>query len=146
MIDPLGRVIRLALVLCLTLGPWVPEAAAQPPPVGTRVRVTAAGALGKPTIGDVLAVNEQTLTIINKHGERVSVEREFVTKLEMSMGQKRHLVAGLLMGAVGGLAAGSLGPRCGGLFSSSTPCYTRADLVKRGVLFWGAFGAGLGWA
>ncbi len=38
-----------------------------------------------------LAVDEKTLTIISEDSERVSFQPEFVTRLGVSMGQKRHL-------------------------------------------------------
>ncbi len=38
-----------------------------------------------------LAVDEKTLTIISEDSERVSFQPEFVTRLDVSMGQKRHL-------------------------------------------------------
>jgi hypothetical protein len=111
------------------------------PAVGTRVRVTAPGAGGKPRIGNVLTVDEKTLSIISEDSERVSVPRESVTRLDVSTGQKRHLVHGLLIGAaVGSLLGGLLGPGC-----YEGICFTRGEVAMILGLSFGAGGAVEGW-
>ena len=118
-------------------------APASGPLVGTRVRVTAPGTAGGPMekVGNVLTVDQRTLTIINEDSERVSFQREFVARLDVSMGQRRHVVSGLLIGAAaGGILGALLGPEC-----YEGICFTRGEHAAVLGLAFGLGGAIEGW-
>jgi hypothetical protein len=74
------------------------------PARGARVRLTIPGAARQQLTGNILTVDEKTLTMIDQGGQRVKVPRELVTRVDVSVSRKRYAVPGFLIGAaVGGL-------------------------------------------
>src|SRR5213083_1911947 len=60
----------------------------------TRQRVT----------GNVLTMDETTMTIIDHDGQHVTIPRERITRLDVNVGRKRNALRGLLVGAAFGSA------------------------------------------
>ena len=78
------------------------------PARGARVRVTTAGAASQRLTGNILTVDEETLTMIDEDGQRVKVSRELIARLDKSVSRKRHALHGLLIGAAAGGVIGAL--------------------------------------
>jgi hypothetical protein len=110
------------------------------PARGARVRVTAPGAARQRLTGNILTLDEKTLTIIDQGGERVKVPRELVTRLDVSVSRKRYAVHGFLIGAaLGGLLGAA---PCGS--SGHAGCVSGKGAATFFAVLFGAIGGGVG--
>ena len=107
--------------------------------VGTRVRVTASGAARQQLAGNIVAVDEKALTVVDD-GKPVRVPRELVTKLDVSWGRRRNVWQGLLIGAAAGGVIGAILPLCSPDLSGQEVCSTRGELLTGGVITFGGLG------
>ena len=137
--DHREKLLSAALVLLI---PGSIALAQQSPDLvpGTRVRVSAPGASRPQLTGNIAAVDEKTLTVIND-GQPVRVPRELITRLDVGWGRKRHVWQGLLIGAAAGGLIGAVLPLCD---SYSGSCSTRGEQVTGGVVGFGILGAIVG--
>lgn len=88
------------------------------------------------------AMDEKTLTIINRGGKEVTIPRERVARLDVSVGRKRNVLGGFLAGAAIGAALGPLAAACKpGQFCPGPP--TAVVIAVTGAAF-GGIGAGVG--
>ncbi len=136
---------RVQLAAFVLLMPGSMALAQQTPDlaVGTRVRVTAPGAGRQQLAGNIVAVDEKALTVIDD-GRPVRVPHELITKLDVSWGRKRHVWQGLLVGAAAGGLIGAVLPLCTQDMSGYETCSTRGELITGGVIGFGGVGAMLG--
>jgi hypothetical protein len=113
----MGRSLALALCVALLLPPGLalpagPVAPGAPKP-GDRLRVTAPSLATKPLVGTVIEATERDLVLAVSPSEHRVIPRAELTRLERSLGRRRHLELGLLIGAASGAMVVGLGS-CGG--------------------------------
>jgi hypothetical protein len=106
-------------------------------PPGTRVRVTFAGPVGSVT-GNLQALDDDRITLIDSENLRLSFPRETVTQLEVSQGRKAHWLLGTVLGTVAGALIGAADPP--GCDADGT-CWTRAENIGYTAVGLGLIGA-----
>jgi hypothetical protein len=109
-------------------------------PEGTRVRVTGPDDVRRRQTGNILTMDEKTLTIIDRAGQHVKIPRERVTRLDVSSGKKGNALGGLLIGAVGGALLGLTS----GTESCEWFCPSPGEVAAVTGAFFGGIGAGVG--
>ena len=108
-----------------------------------RVRVTTSDAAQTQLTGTIVAMDEKTLTIINRGGKQVTIPRERVARLDVSVGRKRNALGGFLTGAAIGTVLGAAAAACKpGQFCPS-PLPPAAVAAVSGAFF-GGIGAAVG--
>ena len=133
------------LVAVLAVAPLTRLIAQEPPPVkvGDRVRVTAPHEDIFRDIGTLARIDADTLVV----GAR-AIAVEWVTRLEVSRGQKSRVgrgavVGGLIGGAIGlGLAIAWVANDCE--FADTSGCGSEVGIIAAGAAIVGLPGAGIG--
>lgn len=85
---------------------------AQTPEVGQRIRVTAPEVLTERRVGQLLWLDRDSLVLAGVDAvppERLVVQAEAITRLEVFEGRRAHAAKGFLVGAGTGLAVGLIG-------------------------------------
>ena len=135
-------------VACCVIAPRLPAQGAPPVDVGSRVRVTLAGAESRRAAGTVVQVGNDSLSLLSGHDTTAMPVRS-IARLELSRGRRSVGGGALLGGAIGaGLgAAGTLAWVASSCFKSSTStggnCPTGASAAGI-ILGGGAAGALVG--
>lgn len=110
--------------------------------IGARVRVTLAETDSE-LVGDIIEIDEQTLTLMSEHRRIVPLPRDLIRRLEISQGRRGHGWWGLAIGLAAGAAIGAAekpdDQSCVG-----ENCYSRAENVAYGALGAGLIGALVG--
>ncbi len=99
------------------LGPLVGAASGQPSwesmvTVGSRVRLETAAVAGQRVQGTVADIGAEALTVTTDSQQRVVVTRSTIRRLELSTGQHRQTVHGILIGAATGAVLSVVLPKC----------------------------------
>jgi hypothetical protein len=100
-----SRTTAVALALLLAASGGV---AGEAPPLiaGSRVRVTAVGALTGRVTGTLAKLGDGTLTVLAENGNVVELEAGSLTRIEVSGGRRDHGRSGLLVGLALGVPLG----------------------------------------
>ena len=114
--------------------------AGEPPVVstGSVVRFSAPSIDRHRISGSVVSADEHVLEVAVAGGQRVSVPRDGITKLEVKTGRKSHWAVGLGVGAAAGLALAIAGG-CNDCLGA-----TQGELAVRTTPILGAVGAAIG--
>jgi hypothetical protein len=144
----------LVALLGLLAAEALAQPAPQPPtlrlPVGARVRVRPVAAPGDWLGGTLMSADSEGIGLLPENapplaGSELRLPRGTVARLEILTGQKRHWLAGLIVGAVAGIALGAsmdVDPeRC--QFDDNYFC-SRGEALAAGGLVLGGMGAGVG--
>jgi hypothetical protein len=90
-----------------------------------RVRVTAPGFTADPVVGDLVAIDDDTITVVKSGTNKILVPIHAVTRFEVRRRPGRKLM-GLGIGLLGGAAIGAL------LGEASDDCTSGADPLSEG--------------
>jgi hypothetical protein len=84
------------------------QAVSPPVPLDSRVRVTINAYTGPPVIGNVEAWDEQSIELERPGFAPMAIELSDIAKLEISRGERNHLLWGALIGAGIGVGVNAL--------------------------------------
>ena len=89
-----------------------PIAAAEPVPVGTKVRLLAPDVVSQRIQGTVVESNLESVVVGTEGQGRLTVPWQAITRLEVSAGQHSHTRKGFFIGAGAGAALSVVLPKC----------------------------------
>jgi hypothetical protein len=131
--------LGLACLACLGTPSSADEASALPP--GTPVRVTAPDVSDRRLTGTLAAASEREIVLMLSSGERRTIPRSEVTRLEWSPGRRGHAIGGALIGAVLG---GAFLAYASAAMCDAATCGPSMEAVLAGVGLGALPGAGIG--
>jgi hypothetical protein len=117
--------------------------------VGSKVRFFAPTTIEGQQKGIIQHVDEKALTLTLDNRTSITVPRSAITRLELSTGQKRQWVKGMVIGGViegvGLAATATIQQDCSAASNSNDLCFTsRAEAFGVGVAVGAIAGAGIG--
>jgi hypothetical protein len=123
--------------------------ASLPITVGSKVRLLAPMTIEGEQKGIIQQVDEKSLTLNLTNRTSITVARSAITRLEVSTGQKRQWLKGMVIGAViegvGLAATATIQQDCSASSSSGSLCFSsRAEALGVGVAAGALVGAGIG--
>ena len=108
---------------------------------GTRVRLWLQGD-GGTVKGNLVSLSNLAFSLVGGQNQNLSFPRKHVTRIDVVKEQKRHWLAGMIIGTSVGAALGAVEtPGCAG---NDGDCYTRGENMGYGALGAGIIGALLG--
>jgi hypothetical protein len=136
-----AAILASTLVLPVEARTQGPAAGLSPVVVGSRVRIVAPTTV-KRIEGIVAAMDDASLLVSTDDHVPVRVQRQAITRLEVSTGRHRRTLKGLIIGVGIGAGLGAVTPRDFGCLGS---CPDQKLEVVGGLMLVGAFyGAGIG--
>lgn len=147
---PIRGGLAVALASLLLMGEArADEQGTLPVNVGSRVWLLAPASIEGRVKGTVQHVDDKSITLTMENLTSLAVPRSSITHLEVSTGQKRQWVKGMLIGAIvesAGLAAtAQIEQGCSGFSNANGPCFhSRAEALGVGLVAGALVGAAIG--